>query len=473
MFALNEKIKEFLDEVCIHINCKTVHKDIREELCEHINELKQENTNNGYDEEKALDMAISAMGNTNEIGTKLNHQHKPQTEWSILILTSIIAIIGGVVMFSSSKFAADSAIDFSKYILSAAIGIGTMLAFYYFDYTKLKNFSMFIYLFGVLLLIITMLMGIQINGVKRWLSIGGLPISSPEFSSLFFLIAFAGFLDKYRKKNALNIIKLIILGAFSVFLLLLSSMPAAFLLGITYAVVLLIAIVRNHFSGNKKIQLISLFGSGFITITLFIYNIIGAPYRLERFTIFFSRGKAAPTGMGYQQYMANIWLSLSHWFGKTEATYNGYGLDTALPGATMEYVLINVIVTLGWAIGIVLILLIALFIVRMFITTSKIKNSYGFYLSLSACSILSAQFLISILMNFSLFPLIGINMPLVSYGGTGYVVSMALVGIILSALRRDNLISYREDIIITASQKDIISYSDGKLTIDFNAWRRQ
>ena len=98
---MNKKIKSFLDDVCIHINCKTVHKGIREEFSEYINELKEENISSGCDAEKALDLAISAMGSTDEMGIKLNRQHKSQTEWSLLILTALITVIGGVVMFKA------------------------------------------------------------------------------------------------------------------------------------------------------------------------------------------------------------------------------------------------------------------------------------------------------------------------------------------------------------------------------------
>ncbi|NLI57362.1 MAG: hypothetical protein GX387_02430 [Clostridium sp.] len=48
-------------------------------------------------------MAISAMGNSNEIGKRLNKQHKPKTEWSLIALTAVIAIIGGVVMFMDGR----------------------------------------------------------------------------------------------------------------------------------------------------------------------------------------------------------------------------------------------------------------------------------------------------------------------------------------------------------------------------------
>ena len=470
---MNKKIKAFLDEVCIHINCKTVHKDIREELSEHINELMEENRSNGCEEEKALDLAISAMGSTDEIGTKLNCQHKPQTEWSLLILTALITVIGGVVMFSSSQFADGRAINFSRYIVFVLIGIGTMTAFYLFDYTKLKKMSTFLFISGFLLLVITMIAGIEMNGVKRWLAIGSYSISVPELASFLFIIAFVGFLEKYRMKGAVGIIKLMIQGAFTMYLLILMpSASTAFIMAITYAVILLIAVKRNHFGENKKSQFLTLFAGGAVPVGYLIFNIMINPYLLERLRVYFPGGKIDPVGGNYYQYMANTWLSLSNWFGKSEATFQGSGLDM-MPNVTGEYVLINVIATLGWAVGMILILLIGVFIVRMFMTIKKVRNCYGFYLSLSACTILSVQFSFNILMNFNLFPPLNINMPFVSYGSTGYVISMALVGMILSVWRRNNLILYEKDVINTSSRKGIVSFSDGKLTIDLKAWKQQ
>ncbi|MEG6512272.1 FtsW/RodA/SpoVE family cell cycle protein [Desulforamulus ruminis] len=353
------------------------------------------------------------------------------------------------------------------------IGISVTTALYYFDYTRLKNISTPIYISGILLLVTTMLTGIEVNGVKGGFQIGNYHTSSPELASLLFLIGFVGFLEKYRGKGAIGILKLIIQSSFSVFLLIMMpSVSTAFVMTIAYGVVFITAIMRNHFGENKKIQLISLCAGGVVPAALFAYSIIANPYKLNRFALYFSRGKEDPSGVGYLQYMAKTWLSISNWFGKTKATYQGQGLDMTMPNVTGQYVLINVIATLGWAAGIILILLIGIFIVRMIMTINKIKNCYGFYLSLSVCTILSAQFLINILMNFNLFPLMSFNMPFVSYGGTGYVISMALVGIILSVWRRNNLILYKNDILTTSPQKSMVIFSDGKLTIDLMAWKQ-
>lgn len=469
---MNRKINAFLDEVCIHINCKTVHNDVREELGEHIDELTEAYISEGIEEEKALDIAISAMGSTDEIGTNLNRQHKPQTEWSILILTALIASIGGIVMFSSSQFAEGRSINFLRYLLFVLVGMGTMFAFYHFDYTKLKKKPMLYSAFGILLIVITNFAGVEMNGLKRWLAIGGYAISVPELVSLLFFIAFAGFLEKSRLTGVSGVVKLMIYGAFHVYLMMQTlSVSTAFILFITYAILLMTAVQRNHFGENKKRQFSYLFAGGVVPVGFVIYNMIINPHLLERLIAYLPGRNGDFGGANYYQYMANKWLSLSNWFGKSDATFQGSGIDM-MPNVTDTYVLVNVIATLGWAVGLMLISLIGIFIIRMFMTIKRVKNSYGFYLALSAVIMISTQFLFNILMNFNLFPAANFNMPFVSYGTTGYVINMTCIGIILSVWRRNNLISDEKNALRIIPQNSMVSFSDGKITIDLKAWKQ-
>jgi Bacterial cell division membrane protein len=460
---MHKKITTFLDEVCFHIKWKAVHKAIREELGEHITDLMEENIENGFTEERAVDMAISAMGNTGEIGARLNRQHKPQTEWSLLILAALITLIGGIVLYSSSQFL------FIRYLLSVLLGIAVMAVFYIFDYTKLERMPIPLYFSATFLILLTMMEGIQMNGAKRWISVGGgFTIYIPELASLLFVVAFAGFLERYRGKGTGSIVKLILIGAVSLFLLLLmSSLSAALTVAVTYAVLLVAASAGNHFGGSRKNQLILLASTGAVSMGLLAYNIISSSYKLERILGWLPGGEGAAD---YQQHMAGTWLSLSKWFGKTSATFQGSDLSM-MPNITGEYILINVIATLGWAAGLILISLIGVFIVRMFMTVRKVKTGYGYCLSLSACTMLTVQFICNILMNFNFLPSLSIPMPFVSYGGTGYIVGMAYVGVILSAWRRNNLILHQQHPQDKSSKKNIFSLDDDKLIIDLKAWK--
>lgn len=412
---MNEKITDFLDDVCSHIKYKEIHNEIREELTEHILETA---------ENIGIEQAVLRMGNSLEIGENLNKQHKPKTEWSIIGLIVIITAISGIAMYASSNLQGYSSIDFTKYLVFDAIGILVMLGVYFFDYTKLKNFSLPIYCMAMILIGISLISGDYVDG-RAFLRIAGITLST-EYAIALFVISFAGFVEKYHGQGFYAIIKLGVLGIFSfIAMITVPNVSGMVVMAITYAVLVLVAVVRNYFGGSKKSQLMSLFSFGGIVSLFCVFSIVKVPYRVSLNT-------------GYQQVMADRWLAVSQWFGKTNTVMRGYGFENSMPAITTDYVLINIILTLGWVVGIVLISAITLFIIRMFMTSKKIKNDYGFYLSLSACIVLSAQFIISILLNFNLIPLTGMSMPFVSYGGTGYVVNMALVGIVLAVWRRNN-----------------------------------
>jgi cell division protein FtsW (lipid II flippase) len=210
------------------------------------------------------------------------------------------------------------------------------------------------------------------------------------------------------------------------------------------------AINKNHFAGNRKRRLVMLSSFSLVGLIILTANILGASYRSDRINAFFTGflskrtgGQIDSTGIFYQQAMADKWLKASVMFGATAEKINNFGLDRTMPSVTTDFALINVFASLGWFMGIALILSIIIYISRMFTVTKKIKDSYGFYLSFGACVYLAAQFISGILVNFGLLPTMSVTIPFISYGGVGYITNMAMIGLILSVWRRNNLLPAR------------------------------
>jgi len=443
---LNNEIDRFLDSVCAQVRYKPAHQDIRDELASHVMELKGELMKEAADEATALDLAISAMGDREEIGRRLNRQHRPQTEWPLIGLTAVIAAIGGAVMYTSGGFWTGQRLDFNWYLTYAALGIAVMTGLYFFDYTKLKRLAWPLYLLTAALLVTMELRGDTFNAMNLIVAFGRVRISFALVIVPLFLIAFAGFIDKARGKGAAAFLKLCALAAVSVFLIMtrLTLTMSALMLLTCYAVMIAAAVIRDHFGGGRKRRLIYLGalagGCGLMTARAFLSN----PFMMQRFGLWASGvatgNWAEPNGAGYMSVMAGKWLAASNLFGATAEKIGVPGFERLMPNVTTDYALVNVIATLGWAAGILLMLAAAAYIIRMFATAAKIRNGYGFYLSLAACAILAVQFITGILVNLNLLPPSGVYIPFVSYGGAGYIVSMALVGLILSAWRRNKLI---------------------------------
>ncbi|MDR1687634.1 MAG: FtsW/RodA/SpoVE family cell cycle protein [Clostridiales bacterium] len=436
---MREKVNQFLNSVCSHIKYKSAHEEIRAELEIHIDEMKEKFTDDAGSEEAALDMAINAMGDCGEIGKRLNKQHKPQTEWSIVALTAAIALMGVLVMYVSRGFE-NPQLNFESYLFSSALGIAVLLAMYFFDYTKLKKYTWHIYLITLCFLIIFQIFGYRMNGARRFLLLGGLGFSM-YFVIVLFIISYAGFIEKARGKGTPAMLKLSLLALVPICLIAFDWLSLAAVLAVVCVALIITAVAKNHFGGGRKRQA-AILAAGIALSSFVSLGFVFTPqyaYRVERLSVFLSRGKSDPMGHGYQVVMADRWLNASEVIGTAQARINGYDASQTLPDLATDFALVNVFVTLGRAAGIILIIIIAAYIIRMFFVAGKVKNNYGFYLSLSACTVLAVQFVTGIMMNFNLLPFASSYFPFISFGGVGYVSCMAFVGIILSVWRTNNL----------------------------------
>lgn len=446
-----DKIKEFLDKVCYHVRAKAAHKEIRDELVGHIEEMQSAGT--------TLDAAISSMGDCSEIGLRLDKQHRPQVEWWLIGLVAFIVAIGAVMMFGGNL---PHYANVGNYIIWLIIGIGIASGIMFFDYTKLKNIALLFYIAGVILLIFTLTAGIFVNGVAI-MRIGSFTIS-PQLAIIPFVLAFVGFMDRFRGEGVWGIIKLFLLGIVSIFMMVLVPSVAAMLILLgCYAVLMFTAVVKNHFGDGKRAQILLLCSIALLFLIIFGIMLVRNPMAAMRFFGFFRISD--PDGVHWLNIQVSNLLSHAQlWSGVR--TINGFNLHYFLPGIISEFALANIIISFGWIVGIALVLAISALIVRLFMVTRKIRNVFGFYIALAAYVVLTMQFIINILMNFGLFPILSVTLPFVSFGGSLYVANMVLVGVILSVWRRNNILRaiHKQT---NKEKAPMFEYSDGKLVVNF------
>ncbi|MDR1616637.1 MAG: FtsW/RodA/SpoVE family cell cycle protein [Syntrophomonadaceae bacterium] len=436
-------LNKFLDEVCSHIRCKMAHNDIRAELTAHIEEMQSAG--------KPIDEAIAAMGDCAEIGAKLDKQHKPLIEWPLIGLTAVIVIIGGIMAFTNDYVMNHSGSDFMRFLLFAVLGITAAAFFMFFNYTKLRDFTWIIYGAVWVIFIGSLIMGTR--GNVSYVFLNWIFIAIP------LLVAFAGFMDKLRGKGMNGLIISTLLALVSLIPAVLTARRAVIFLLVPFFIMLLAAVYKRHFGVNIKSQKAFLYSGLALTGLLVILSVIRNPYRFARMTDFITN---VPEGNAWLISALRDAISSANWIGGADIVYS-YAPSVAVPNLMADFALANVIITFGWLAGIVLVAAIIALIVRMFMITRKVKHDFGYYISLAACVMLSMQFVISVLMNLGMFPFMGVSLPFVSHGGTGYAANMVLVGLILSVWRRNNIIGKvpREN----KNIQPLVEYADGKNNI--------
>lgn len=133
-------INSYLEEICSVIKCREVHGEIKEEIRNHIEELSTEYIDNGYESDEAYKLAIRDMGDSGEIGFKLNKVYEKRIEYKTLIIAILLSLFGvGFVLILNNKLTIYASP--ANQIIAFIIGIAAFIAIYYFDYRKLEKYS--------------------------------------------------------------------------------------------------------------------------------------------------------------------------------------------------------------------------------------------------------------------------------------------------------------------------------------------
>lgn len=305
-------------------------------------------------------------------------------------------------------------------------GFGT-LAFWItskFKYTWYKNKKIkgYLYLIGAALLI-AVLFSKEVNGARRWFTLGGFRMQPSELAKLIIIIFLAGIID-YCERKKINTQK------FNFFM--------RQLIPLLVYVVLIIA--EKAFSSTVQIAFIGMamiFVSGvniaqFLTLLLAagfagMISIMSTPYRMKRFI-----GFKSPE-LNYQAQQSLIAIGSGKLIGK----FYGNGLQKFfyLPEIHTDYIFAGYAEEMGFVGSIILLLIYIVLLSVILITLVEKKDRYAKYILTGIFVMFSSQILGNIAVVSNIVPSTGIPLPLLSYGGSTTIVTMAALGIVYNIIK--------------------------------------
>lgn len=425
----NTKVNEYINTICKLIKNKKAHNEIKEELLDHINDIIEDYLEIGMSLEIATDKALTQMGNAEIIGRDLNKAHKSNSDWILLIITTFLIFFGFLTtaFLQLNNFNDSYYINYiNKILVFLGISIILSLCLLKLDYRNLKKYSLILYIISISLILITLTLSLPINGIKRWLVIGSFSFDTLSITPILLIISLAGIFDNYNWTNKLLLFKGFILVFTPVILFV--SFPSLS----TVVIYLVASFTIMSISGFKLKYLISISGA---LISLLLFFIFNASYRIERFFIFLNPSKDIE-GAGWIYNQLNTLRNSAGLFGSGSTINSSF-----LPDANMEFALTSIIYCFGWIIGIIVIALVLSFIIRLAFISSNTKNTYGKLLVSGLCSLFAVQFILNILANFSLSPILGINMPFISYSGSQLIINILSISIINNVYKLRNISS--------------------------------
>lgn len=350
----------------------------------------------------------------------------------ILICLIIFFIVSILSIYSSTFILSSNYKDiYIKQVLWYLLGFLLIFILYkkkkdfFFKYDKI------LYILGVLMLVLVLFCGTEINGSKAWFYIPKIGAIQPsEFMKIFLIIILSTTLENYKltnnfKNELIIILKCFVLvlipsiltflepdtGNVIIYFVILVSM--LFIYGIRYRWFIISLIIIVLFSSiflylyfYKKKYFIDIFGTNFF-------------YRMDRLLYWKNKD-----GMQLGNALAAI----------GSAPLTGYGLKNTpiyFPEAQTDFIISVFISNFGYIISI-LFFIICVFFDFTLISITKNQKRINKYLLSGIISIIVFQQIQNIGMNLGLLPITGVTLPFISYGGSSLISYMILIGLIFN-----------------------------------------
>ncbi len=393
-----------------------------------------------------------------------------------LIAVSLSILACGLLAVFSATYTG-SGDYFTKQLWFGAAGIVLMLVVSFIPPRFISRASYLLYGISLVLLVLVLIFGKKIAGSKSWFSIGGFGIQPSEFAKITTILALANYLSStdegFRNlNNPLEFLKAALFIAFPVLLIMRQPdmgtslvfvsmlLPIFFWAGLSpFAIICMVspAIVvvgallgTTYFIGSLVIvSLILLMFKRkiFIVAIVVLVNVIVGisadtlysklqPYQQKRIQAVFDPS-LDPLGSGYNVIQSKVAIGSGGLAGK------GFlqGTQTQLkfiPEQWTDFIFCMIGEEFGFIGSVVLLLLFLLLIGRIVSNGSISKNRFLSIACIGIASVIFCHVVINVGMTIGLLPVIGIPLPLVSYGISSLLSFFLMLGIAMSAYRYRN-----------------------------------
>lgn len=347
----------------------------------------------------------------------------------------LIAAILGIGLLSIHSVTHDQDGGIAPYYLKqvAWIGVGTLafIVMWAWDYHTIARLAYPAYAVVLFLLAFVLLEGRTSKGAQRWIALGPFSFQPSEFAKLVLILVLAHYYSKAPRVGWLQ--RVIVPGLLMLpGLLLILKQPdlgSGLSFVAVYAAMLLMVGVRSQALGIALLFSVMLFP--------FVWEgAWGALHDYQRQRIMaFVDPSYDPSGKGYHALQSRIAIGSGELMGK--GLFGGTQSQLKfLPEGHTDFVF--AVYAEEWGFVGVLVLL-ALFVSLIWLSldiASKAKDQLGALLAVGIVSMLCFCIVVNIGMTAGMFPIVGIPLPLVSYGGSATIMSMASLGLLLNVKRR-------------------------------------
>ena len=352
-------------------------------------------------------------------------------DWTLLGISVGLILLGILTIYSATYSVSEHRASglASKQFYWFLIGVVAMVAATTFDYHRVDHIAYPFYVVILTLLALVFIIGRSGGGSQRWLHLGVFTLQPSEFAKLAIVLALTKFLQYDEPLGGYRLRDLWMPFALALPLIVLTLIQP----DLGTAVILVVVFFSMILMGGLRLRSLLCLGAAGLTFLPIAYHFL-KPYQRNRIWTFLNPD-LDPLGAGYHVIQSKIAVGSGRFFGKGFLNGTQNRLDF-LPAQHTDFIfavfaeewgLIGCLILLG--------LYLALMIVALR-AVSRAKDRIGALLAFGVLSIFFWHVVINVSMVTGLMPVVGIPLPLLSYGGSSMVSMMVAMGLLINVSMR-------------------------------------
>lgn len=322
-----------------------------------------------------------------------------------------------------------------------AIGFVAFIGMTFLDYRILVKYAIYIYLFGIGMLVLVSFLGETKNNAQGWLTLpGGLSLQPAELFKLILILFLAAMLVRKNKSKLLFWRDVVPLGLLTLFPFLIVLTQNDLGNALSYVVILAgLLWIGNIKYTHALIGLVIVASSAIAGIMSYIHyhdeiktflTDIGRSHWIERFDPWLVPDKATAKALYHTK---NAKLAIASGGMSGEGYMKGSSVQTdRVPYTYSDSIFVQIAEEFGFVGSAFVLLLYFILIHRMILIALESRDRAGPFLIVGVVAMMLYQIFENIGAFIGLMPLTGITLPFISFGGTSLLINMASIGLVMS-----------------------------------------
>lgn len=374
-----------------------------------------------------------------------NQRWFPNLPWGMVGLVFAIALVGLAAVYSATYTMRGPSSLYYKQLTWICIGMFVLFLALIPDYHTVGRYAYILYAISVILLVLVMVFGKTGMGAQRWLAIGPFAFQPSELAKLSITLALARYFADNPKRDGYGIKDLAIPAAMVLVPLILvlkqPDLGTALMLLLTSSLIVVLAGI--HLRAVAIVLIIGILTASLVLFVPPVRNKIWSslkPYQQNRIRAFIDPSSDR-LGSGYHANQSKIAV------GSGQITGKGFRKGTQsqmafLPERHTDFIFAVIAEETGLLGGSFLIFLYLVLLLTGIDTARNAKDRLGVLMAGGIVSMISLYVFINIGMAVGIVPVVGVPLPLVSYGGTSIITTFLALGLLLNIQARRFMLFY-------------------------------